>query len=244
MRKTEKIVAILIVVLATWSALMMAVTSFQGSQSNRILLVELGSDATTLARAVQANGTNDHNGVAHNIQMVVRNTYLDFVFILLYWSTVVGLCYLAAKFGQRVLAVCAAVSITAAAIADLLENDSILVAMHVKDFTDAVAVDIWEYAQAKWMFFFLAVLLLGLAIALNLRTSNERRITGYIFVASGVFGLMGIVRNSVSLGFAFMMINLAVGLFAIALLLTLWKFYHSLKELGELEHSPRAHAHA
>lgn len=241
MRSTEKLVAVLIVALAAWAVLMALTTSFQGGQSNRILLVELGSDAATLNQAVQGNGKSDRDAVAHNIQMVVRNTYMDFFFVLFYWSAFVGLAYLAGKFGQRALALCAAVSITAAAIADALENQAILVAMNVRSFTDAVAVDISEFSQAKWVFFFLASVLLGLSMAMNRRTSFMRRATGGIFVAAGFVGLLGIARYLVSLGFAIMMINLGLLLVALALLLTLWKFYQSIRSLGHLEH---AHRHA
>ena len=239
MRTTQKIVVILILALATWFGLMMAASRFQGHQSNRILLVELGSDAASLTKAVQANGEDDRDGIAHNIQMVVRNTHLDFVFIFLYWLTFLGLSYRAGRRGQPILAVCAAFAISAAAVADLLENDAILVAMHVKNFTDAVAVDIWEYSQAKWVLFFLAVLLLGLSIALNRGTSNLRRSTGGILLASGVLGMMGIAGNRVSLGFTIVMINLGILLFAVALLLTLWKLYQPVNQTARIEQPHR-----
>jgi hypothetical protein len=239
MRSTEKLVAILILALAAWAALMAIATGFQGSQSNRILLVELGTDAASLNQAVQANGKNDRDGIAHNIQMVVRNTYMDYLFILLYWLAFVGLSYLASRLGQRALALCAALCITVAAIADLLENQAILVAMGVKTFTDAVAVDISEFSQFKWVFFFLAAVLLGLSMALNHRTSTIRRATGGAFIAAGVLGILGIARYLVSLGFAIVMINLSLLLVAVALLLTLWKLYQSIKSLGHLEHSHR-----
>jgi len=244
MRSTEKLVAILILALAAWAILMSLATSFQGSQSNRILLVELGSDAASLNLAVQDSGKNDREGISHNIRMVVRNTYMDFVFILLYWLTFVGLAYLAGLLGQRVLAICSTLCISFAALADVLENHSILIAMGVSPFTDPVAVDISEYSQFKWAFFFLATVLLGLAIALNRRTSTVRRIAGGIFIASGVFGILGITRYRVTLDFAMMMINLGIVLFAAALLLTLWKLFQSLRELNHSGHSHHANLHA
>jgi hypothetical protein len=243
-RNTEKVVAVLILALTTWAVLMWAVTGFAGSQSNRILLVELGSDATSLDQAVQANGKTDREGIAHNIQMVKRNTYLDFVFVLLYWMTFFSLAYLAGMLGQRVLAFCSAASMTAAAVADLLENHSILTAMGFRNFTDAVAVDISEYSQAKWAFFFLAIFLLGLAMAMNQRTSQFRRVTGGVFLASGVFGMAGIARCRISFDFAAAMLNVGMFLTAAALLLTLWKIYRSLKELDQLERAQHAHLRA
>lgn len=244
MRTTEKVVAIFVIALSFWAILMMVATSFQGSHSNRILLVELGADATSLNQAVQADGKGDREGVAHNIQMVVRNTYMDFVFILLYWLTFVSLAYLAGILGQRLLAVCSAVCISFAVLADMLENHSILVAMHVRTFTDAVAVDISEYSQVKWMFFFLAALLLGLATALNRRTSDLRRITGGVFIAAGLCGLLGVVRSRVSFDFAATLINVGIFLISAALLLTVWKIYQSLKELNQLEHGEPIRHHA
>jgi len=116
--------------------------------------------------------------------------------------------------------------------------------MRVKPFTDAVAVDISEFSQWKWVFFFVASVLLGLAIALNHHVSNVRRLSGGLFIASGVFGLMGIMRYRVSLEYSLWMIDIAMLLVAAALLLTLWKLYHSLKELDRIEHSDRVHAHA
>jgi len=244
MRSTEKLVAILILVLAAWAVLMALTTNFQGSQSNRILLVELGSDAASLNLAVQAGGKTDTEDIGHNIRMVVRNTYMDFVFIVLYWLTFVGLSYLAGLLGQRVLAICATLCISFAALADVLENHAILIAMGVSPFTDPVAVDISEYSQFKWACFFLATVLLGLAIALNSRTSRMRRVTGGIFIASGVFGILGIVRYRVTLDFAMMMINLGIVLLAAALLLTVWKLYQSLKELNHNGHTHHPQVHA
>jgi hypothetical protein len=244
MRSTEKLVAILILMLAAWAILMSLATSFQGSQSNRILLVELGSDAASLNLAVQAGGKTDTEGIGHNIRIVVRNTYMDFVFIVLYWLTFVGLSYLAALLGQRVLAICATLCISFAALADVLENHAILIAMGVSPFTDPVAVDISEYSQFKWACFFLATVLLGLAIALNSHTSRMRRVAGGIFVASGVFGILGIARYRVSLDFAMVMINIGILLLAVALLLTVWKLFQSLKELNHNGHTHHAHVHA
>jgi len=223
---------------------MWAVTRFTGSQSNRILLVELGSDAASLNQAVQANGNTDREGIAHNIQMVKRNTYMDFVFVLLYWMTFVGLAYLAGMLGQRLLAFCSSASMTAAALADLLENHSILTAMSFRNFTDAVAVDISEYSQAKWAFFYLGIFLLGLAMALNRRTSQLRRITGSVFLAAGAFGIVGISRCRISFDFAAAMLNVGMFLTSAALLMTLWKIYHSLKELSHIDNAHHAHLHA
>ena len=132
--------------------------------------------------------------------------------------------------GERVLGVCAALLITGAALSDLLENGAILTAMRVKPFTDAVAVDISEYSQWKWSFFFLAAIVLGLAIALNRRVSRVRRLSGGLFVASGVFGLLGVARCRVSLEFSLWMIDIGILMLAAALVVMLWKLYHSLKE--------------
>ena len=241
MRVTEKAVAIVILALSAWAVVMWMATTFQGHEVNRILRIELGSDAAALNQAVAAA---DNDGVAHNIQMVVRNTHMDYVFILLYWLTYVGLAVLAARMGKRFLGACAVLLITGAAVGDLLENGAILTAMRVKPFTDSVAVDISLFSEWKWTFFFLASLLLGLAIALNRRVSKLRRLTGALFIASGVCGVMGVARYRVSLEFSLGMIDLGVLLVTAALMLTLWKLYHSLKELGHIEHQERVHAHA
>ena len=216
-------------------------SSFQGYEANRVLRVELGSGAAELNQAVRGTATD---GVAYNIQMVVRNTYLDYVFILLYWLTFVSLAVLAGRMGKRVLATFAALLISAAALSDVLENGAIMAAMRVRPFSDAVAVDISEVSQWKWAFFFLASILLGLAIALNRRVSRMRRQSGVLFVTSGVFGLLGIMRYRVSLEYSLWMIDIGTLLFAAALLLTLWKIYHSLKEHTRVGHFDRVHAHA
>jgi len=241
MRETEKVAAILILVLSTWVVVMWAATSFQGYEANRILRVELGSEGAALNQAVR--GT-ESDGVAHNIRTVVRNTYMDFVLILLYWLTFVVLAVLAGRMGERVLSVCAAILISGAAVNDLLENGAILTAMRVKPFTDAVAVDISEFSQWKWALFFVASILLGLAVALNRRVSTMRRASGGLFIASGVFGLLGIMRYRVSLEYSMWMIDIGVFVFAGALALTLWKVYHSLKVHSRVEHLDRVHAHA
>jgi len=98
---------------------MWAATNFQGHEMDRILRVELGSDSAQLNQAVAGP---DNDGIAHNIQMVVRNTYMDYLFILLYWLTIVSLAVLAGRMGKRVLAACAALLITGAALSDVLEN--------------------------------------------------------------------------------------------------------------------------
>lgn len=241
MRVTEKAVAIIILTFSAWTIVMWLATSFQGNEPNRILRVELGEDAAQLNQAVAGP---DNDAIAHNIEMVVRNTYMDFVFILLYWLTFVGLAMLAGRMGKRVLGACAALLITGAAVNDLLENGAILTAMRVKPFTDAVAVDISEYSQWKWVFFFVASILLGLAIALNDRVSNVRRLSGGLFIASGVFGLLGIMRYRVSLEYSLWMIDIGILLIAAALILTLWKIYHSIREIDRVEHMDRVHAHA
>jgi len=244
MRATEKVVAIMIVALSVWAIWMKASSNFVGTESNRILRVELGSDKESLAQAVRGNGSRDGEGVAHNIRMVIRNTYMDFLFILLYWLTVLSLAYLAGRMGRRILAACSAVCISAAALSDLFENGAILTAMRVSSFTDAVAVDISEFSQWKWIFFFLASLFLGLAIALNQRVSVMRRASGGIFIASGFVGILGVSRYRVSLDFAMWLISLGMLLFAAALLLTLWKLYLSIKQLNHVEDLNHVHAHS
>ena len=244
MRATEKAVAIMIVVLSVWAILMKVSTNFVGHESDRILRVELGSDAASLKRAVAGNDRRDTEGVAHNIQMVVRNTYMDFVFILLYWLTFLSLAYLAGRMGRRFLAACAALCISAAALSDLFENGAILTAMRVSSFTDAVAVDISEFSQWKWAFFFLASLFLGLAIAMNHRVSIMRRVSGGIFVAAGLVGILGMSRVRISVDFTMWMINLGMLLVTAALLLTLWKLYLSIKELNHVEHVNHEHVHS
>ena len=221
MRVTEKVAAVLILALSTWMVIMWAATSFQGYEANRILRLELGSDAASLNRAVRGTATD---GVAYNIQMVVRNTYMDYVLILLYWLTFVSLAVLAGRMGQRVLGVCAALLISGAALNDLLENGAILTTMRIKPFTDAVAVDISEFSQWKWTFFFLASVLLGLAVALNRRVSTVRRASGGLFVASGVIGLLGIMRYRVSLEYSMWMIDIGLLVFAGALALTYGRY--------------------
>jgi hypothetical protein len=74
--------------------------------------------------------------------------------------------------------------------------------------------------------------------------SQIRRLSGTLFVASGMFGLLGIMRYRVSLEYSLGMINLGMLLIAAALMLTLWKVYHSLKELERIEHLEHAHARA
>jgi hypothetical protein len=244
MRNTEKAVAILILALWAWAIATWAATSFQGHESNRILLVELGSDAASLNQAVAANDRNDRSGIAHNVEMVVRNTYMDFIFILLYWLTFLSLAFLAGRLGRRFLAACAALSISIAALGDLFENGAILTAMRVRPFTDPVAVDISEFSQWKWSFFFLASLFLGLAIAMNHRVSIMRRASGGVFIAAGAIGILGMSRYRVSLDFTMLLINIGLLLFGAALLLTVWKIYLSLKELNHLGRMEPAHVHA
>ena len=226
MRIAEKAVAIIILALVAWAMIMWGATRFDGYQPNRILRVELGSDAGQLGQAVSSS---DSDAIANNIRMVVRNTQMDYIFILLYWLTFLSLAILAGRMGERMLGICAALLISGAVFSDILENNAILVAMRVKPFTDAVAVDISDFSQWKWAFFFLASILIGLAFAVNHHVSRIRRASGGLFIASGVIGLLGIMRYRVSLEFSIWMLDFAILLIAAALGLTLWKLYHSIK---------------
>ena len=246
MRTTEKTAGILIVALMIWAVAMIAATNlqFQGSQSNRIMIVELGSDAATLRQAVQTDDKRDLTGLVRNTELVIRNTQLDFSLILLYWLTFLSLSYLAGRLGKPFFAACSAIFITGAALADVLENRAILSAMHIPKFTDQLAVDISELSEWKWAFFFLACLLLGLAIVLNHRVSSMRRMTGGIFIAAAVFGILGLSRHRVSLEFTIWMIGFANLLVTVALLMSLWKFYQSLKELNQIHEAHLEGVHA
>jgi hypothetical protein len=80
MRVTEKAAAILILALSTWAIIMSAASRFQGYEANRVLRVELGSGAEALNEAVRGAAPD---GMQYNIQMVIRNTYMDCVSVLL-----------------------------------------------------------------------------------------------------------------------------------------------------------------
>jgi hypothetical protein len=241
MRVIEKAVAIIILALIGWTVIMYAATRFDSFQSNRILRVELGSAAGQLSQAVTAL---DSSGITNNIQMVIRNTQMDYFFIVLYWLTFVGLAAVAAWMGERALAIGVFLLITGAAMSDVLENQAIFVAMRIRPFADTVAVDIADFSQWKWTFFFLASVVLGLAYAVNRHASTIRRATGGLFIAGGAFGMLGIARYRVALDFSLTMIDFAMLLVAVALLLTLWKLYHSIRTLEHREHSRHKHAHA
>ena len=246
MRTTEKTASLLILALIVWAVVMIATTNiqFQGSQSNRIMIVELGSDAATLRQAVQPDDKKDLVGLERNTELVIRNTHLDFLLILLYWLTFLSLSYLAGRLGKPFFAACSAIFISGAALADVLENRAILSAMHISPFTDQLSVDISEFSEWKWAFFFLACLFLGLAIALNHRVSPMRRMTGGVFIAAAVFGILGLSRHRVSLEFTIWMIGFANLLVAAALLMSLWKFYQSLKELNQIHEAHLEGVHA
>jgi hypothetical protein len=246
MRTTEKTTGILIVALMVWAIVMMATTNlqFRGSQSNRVLLAELGADASSLNLAVQANDKKDSDGVTRNTGLLMLNTRMDFLFILLYWLTFLSLAYLAGRLGKPFFAACSAICVTGAALADVLENRALLSAFSVHPFTDQLAVDVAEFSEWKWAFFFLACLFLGLAVALNHHTSRMRRISGVVFIAASVFGILGLSRHRVSLDFTIWMFGLASLLVTVALLISLWKIYQSLQELNHFHDEPHAAVHA
>jgi hypothetical protein len=240
MRTIEKAVAIIILALTAWAVITWAATRFDGFQPNRILRVQLGSDAAQLNQAVAAP---DNDGVANNVRMVVRNTRMDYFFIFLYVLAFIGLGALAGFMRQRTLGICAGLLIIGAAYSDLLENGAILTAMRFNPFTDAVAVDISDFSQWKWAFFFVASIVLGLAFATNRHVSRIRRMAGGWFIAGGIVGILGVMRYRVALEFTLWMIDIAMVLISVALLLTLWKLYHSIKELEHYEHLEGAHVH-
>jgi hypothetical protein len=242
MRTTEKTTGILILALMVWAIIMLVTTNlqFQGSQSNRILLAELGSDASSLNLAVQARDTRDSGGVARNVELLKLNTRMDFLFIFLYWLTFLSLAYLAGRLGKPFFASWGGSLVRGAAAGGVLENGAVLSALRVHPFTDQIAVDIAEFSEWKWAFFFLACLLLGLAIALNHRVSQLRRISGVVFIAAAFFGILGLSRHRISLDFTIWMFGLANLLVTAALLLSLWKIYQSLKELNHVHAEHRA----
>jgi len=102
-------------------------------------------------------------------------------------------------------------------------------------------VVISEFSLWKWTCFFLGTLLLGLAIMVNHRVSTMRRVSGAIFLASGLIGILGILRSRVSLDFAIETINVGLLLVSAALLLSLWKILISLRALNQLRRVEPSH---
>ena len=115
--------------------------------------------------------------------------------------------------------------------------------MRVKPFTDAVAVDISEFSQWKWTFFFP-----GGAAARSRGRDESHRVSQLRRVSGGAVHCQRRVRTAGHHAlprfarFPMWMINIGLLLVAAALLLTLWKIYFSLKELEHAQaHVEHAH---
>ena len=191
----------------------------------------------SLRQAVQADDEGrQRTALPKTLRLVIRSTHLDFVFILLYWLTFLSLAYLAGILGKRFFAACCAIFISCAVLADMLENQR----HPVGHAGSSIYGRSWQWISpsspsgngrsSSWR-----VLFLGLAIALNHRIVAIRRISGGVFIAAGLCGILGLSRHRVSLDFPIWMITFGIFLVSAALLLSLWKFYQSLKELNQLD---------
>jgi Patatin-like phospholipase len=197
----------LLLVVVAWAAtIQMQVSAFDRSHApggawykttKPLVALELASSARAFQQVI------DQGDESHNIKVVQLNTYLDFVFIALYWSLFLVFASLEKPISKLVI-----VLISAAAIADLGENQRLLACLGELSRTKSISgLSPAAFGYTKWLLFAAALMALapytrrvgdqysrGLAIALTL--SGILTVTGLVFptamLAAGV-GFLAVV---------------------------------------------------
>jgi hypothetical protein len=186
-----------------------------------------------------------------NRQIIAKQQYLDFVFIVLYWLVFVlgiGGAIRESKNNPesaRKLRNFVVLCISAAAICDVLENIGILTAVGV------LHTGLWPrwFGPYKWMFFFLALIY---SAPLFLRYPNSgsfgntdtpwtRRfasMTGFLFLIAAVIGIIGVAGSFIGRGSPIVWASGAYGLGFITFLLLLLAAMRGAKR----ERAMQAHA--
>jgi hypothetical protein len=128
-----------------------------------IATLELASSSAIFTSRINQKKIGEQNPTqyqAHNIQVVTDNTWIDFLYIPLYWSVFV----LFSRTFQGRLTVWITLSISIAAIFDLVENVLLLCAMANVKYNVATFLVPGPVSHIKWSSLAVASLLLGLEL--------------------------------------------------------------------------------
>jgi len=149
-----------------------------------ILDVELASTPQCFT-FVATQGPADK--VAHNLGLFRLNTYMDFVFILLYWSVFVLFALVEQGRGTKWLIGL----ISGAALFDMLENQRILNGLaRLANSEQLNGLLPHRFSQVKWTLLGLTLMLAGILVWW--RKGRFRRLLVFTLVVSGVLTLVGL----------------------------------------------------
>jgi hypothetical protein len=192
----EKAAIVLIVLTSLWATVMQctSVSYIVKGGEKPILQAELARSAEDLEAAVNNSATPSQR--RDNINMVIRNTHLDYVFIALYWMTFLAISGVVARVSSRSVGIFTAALITVAAVFDLIENRALLKALHaglpLPRFNDDMAAQaISNPSLVKWFFIFGTLLVVGTALLFGSKSPLVLRAAGVLFLAGGLLGFTG-----------------------------------------------------
>jgi len=148
-----------------------------------------------------------------NIAVARTNTYMDFLFIALYWSVFV---LLAREYGGK-LTFWINMAVTVAALFDLRENLAILKSLReITPQTDPSSIPL-HFSQVKWAAFALALLLLGLSVG-KIKQFWSRIFAGCSVVAA-LLTVFALVSSTIWL------LSPALGALSLALVIALFQHF-------------------
>lgn len=169
-----------------------------------VIALELASSGRAFQQVL------DQGDESHNVKVMRLNTYLDFVFIASYWSLFLVFASLEKPLSKPVL-----VLISAAAIADLGENQRILACLAELSRTRSISgLAPGPFGYTKWILFAAALIALApyirkvgnqysrpLAIALTL--SGILTVAGLVFPTAMPAAVLGFLAVIVIAGIAY-----------------------------------------
>jgi hypothetical protein len=166
------------------------------------IAVELSRGRQDFVQMVGPRDQDPYSAGSRNRSLLRWQQFLDFLFIALYLALfwILGGVEISAGFGGSLfLGIAVRAAIVLAAVFDVLEDRAILRAVG----DDSYAQPIRNFGVPKWVFFFLALILVSvLFLYLCLRShdagSLDRALAGLIgllLAAGGLLGLAGLIRD-------------------------------------------------
>jgi hypothetical protein len=181
----------LLLAVAAWGAIMqMQVSAFDRTHAPKaawykttkpLIALELASTGRAFQQVL------DQGDEPHNIKLIRVNTYLDFVFISLYWSLFLMFASLEKPVSKLVIFL-----ISAAAIADLGENQRLLACLAELVRTKSIAgLAPAPFGYAKWVLF--AAALVALASYIRKVEGQHSQSLAVALAVSGILTAAGLV---------------------------------------------------
>jgi hypothetical protein len=136
-----------------------------------------------------------------NLKLFRLNTWMDFLFILLYWRSLV--LFARIKQGQLTKWVITLASLSA--LFDVLENVQILKGLRAVANSSVMGLLPRPFSVAKWALLGVVLVLVGILVWLHKSNSNKyfNRLLAGAFLVSGVLTIVGITKPHVMIAAAF-----------------------------------------